>query len=88
MEIVLQWLDELDDLVFAGFSIWSRIRRFCLAVAMIAAAGLHVLPLLGFAIDVKFALIEISLVSLAAWAIVAALSARADRSGQAPSVNA
>jgi hypothetical protein len=88
MEIVLQWLDELDDLVFAAFSVWSRLRRVCLAMALIAAAALHVFPMLGLAIDAEIALVEVSLISLGIWAIVGALSARADRSGRSPPVNA
>lgn len=88
MEIVLQWLDELDDLVFAGFAIWLRLRRFCLSVALTAAVALHVLPLFGTPIVVEFALAEASLFALAAWALVAALSASADRGVQSVSINA
>jgi hypothetical protein len=88
MEIVLQWLDELDDLVFAAFSIWSRLRRFCLAVALIAATAIHVLPLLDLAIQAEFVLAQVSLASLAIWAISGTLLARADRSGKLPAVNA
>jgi hypothetical protein len=87
MEIVLQWLDDLDDLVFTAFSIWPRLRRCCLAIALIAATGLHVIPLLGLTIGAQFLLLEISLVSLGIWAIVGSLAARADRSGRLMSVN-
>lgn len=40
MEIVLQWLDEVDDLIFAGFSFWPRVRHVCLSVAALAAVSL------------------------------------------------
>jgi len=45
MEKVLLWLDELDDLVFAGVSLGPRLCRTSLIVLLIAALGLHVLPL-------------------------------------------
>jgi hypothetical protein len=88
MEVVLQWLDELDDLVFAAFSIWSRLRRFCLAVAVIAATSIHALPLLGLPIQAALVLAQVSLASLGIWAISGTLLARADRSVKAPAVNA
>lgn len=87
MEIVLQWLDDLDDFVFTAFAIWPRIRRFCLAIALIASAGLHVFPLLGLAIGADVILLEVSLVALAIWAIVGTVAARADRSGRLSAVN-
>jgi hypothetical protein len=87
MEIVLQWLDELDDLAFAAFSIWSRLRRICLAVALLAALGLHVFPVLGLAAGLDFLFLEVSLASLGIWAIVGTLAARADQSGNQSSVN-
>ena len=88
MEIVLQWLDELDDLVFAAFSIWVRLRRICLAVATISAIALHAVPRLGNQPGVEFALAEISLASLAVWAILATLSARADLTRRSTAVSA
>jgi hypothetical protein len=88
MEIFLQWLDELDDLVFAAFSIWLRLRRLCLAVAMIAAIALHAAPRLGIQPGVEFALAEISLAALAVWAFVAALSASAERTRRSTAISA
>ncbi|HEX7079947.1 MAG TPA: hypothetical protein VF329_02900 [Gammaproteobacteria bacterium] len=37
MEIVLQWLDELDDVVFAGLLAWERLRAACLRVGLLSA---------------------------------------------------
>jgi hypothetical protein len=37
MEVVLLWLDDLDDLVFVLVSLWARLRRFCLQVGLAAA---------------------------------------------------
>ena len=80
MEIVLQWLDELDDLVFAGFSLWQGLRRFCLLVASIAALGLHALPPLGVSVERVVALLDVAMFALAVWIVFAALSAGAERS--------
>lgn len=87
MEIVLQWLDEFDDLAFAAFSVWPRLRRVCLAVALLAALGLHVFPVLGLAAGADSLLLEVSLASLGIWAIVGTLASRADQSGNQSSVN-
>ena len=40
MEIVLQWLDDLDDAVFTVVLAWERIRRRCVQVAAASAAAL------------------------------------------------
>ena len=37
MEIVLLWLDDLDDLVFVAAAFWTRLRRFCLQIGLFAA---------------------------------------------------
>jgi hypothetical protein len=82
MEIVLQWLDELDDLVFAGFSIWGRLRRLCLAIALGAALALLALPRLGIAADPMPLLTAVSLAGLVAWAGVATVAAIAERNAR------
>ena len=79
MEVVLQWLDELDDLVFAGFSIWGRLRRFFLAIALIAALAIHAIPRLGISGDAILALVIVSLAALGGWCVVATVSATAER---------
>jgi hypothetical protein len=40
MEVVLLWLDELDDLVFAGLSRWRLLASASLLMALATAAGL------------------------------------------------
>jgi hypothetical protein len=79
MEVVLLWLDELDDIVFAGFSLWLRLRRSCLAIAMAAALALHVLPRFGFFFDQLMGLLYLSLASIAGWFFVAAVCDRMER---------
>ena len=84
MEIVLQWLDEIDDLVFAGFSLWQRLRRLCLGVAAVAAITVLVWP--GrFEGAVPIALLGLAVSTLLAWIAMAAVSMGADRSAQSVS---
>lgn len=80
MEVVLQWLDELDDLVFAGLTFWQGLRRLCLLVAAIAAVGLHALPLLGIAVERVVPLLDLALIALVIWMIFAVISAGAQHS--------
>jgi hypothetical protein len=40
MEIVLLWLDDLDDLVFSAALAWEQLRRLCLNVGLVAAFAL------------------------------------------------
>jgi hypothetical protein len=40
MEIVLLWLDELDDVVFVITAFWERTRAVCLQVGLLAAVAL------------------------------------------------
>ena len=41
MEVMLQWLDDLEDLIFAVPLVWERLRRRLLNVGLVAAVGLH-----------------------------------------------
>jgi hypothetical protein len=40
MEVVLLWLDDLDDLVFAVALGWERLRRLCLKIGLASAFGI------------------------------------------------
>jgi hypothetical protein len=80
MEIVLLWLDELDDLVITGLPLWRGLRRLCLVLGFLAAASLHALPLLGFAESRLLALHDVALIAVALWTLLAAVSASAERS--------
>jgi hypothetical protein len=40
MEIVLLWLDDLDDFVCALVALWAGMRRLCLQVGLLAACSL------------------------------------------------
>ena len=41
MEIVLQWLDDLEDLIFAMPLLWERLRLKLLHFGLLAALALH-----------------------------------------------
>ncbi len=83
MEVVLQWLDELDDLVFAGFSIWGRLRRLSLTIALATAVALHVVPGQGILAEPVPGLLSVSLAALAAWGGIATLTVLAERAARA-----
>lgn len=80
MEIVLLWLDELDDLAYSGLPVWRGLRRLCLLLAFAAAASLHVLPVFGLGDGLLLPLHDAALVALALWTVCAAISASAERS--------
>ena len=79
MEIVLQWLDELDDLVFAGLFKWTLLRLICLTAAFGVAVGTPMVLRMGFASDLALALLNVSLALLIAWATVGSVSARVEK---------
>lgn len=37
MEVVLLWLDDLDDLVFSAALKWEQVRKLCLQIGLLAA---------------------------------------------------
>jgi hypothetical protein len=88
MEVVLQWFDELDDLVISGLSLWQGLRRICLLLGFIAAASLHALPPLGVAVESLLGLHDAALVALAFWTLLAAVSSSAERSYRARAARA
>lgn len=80
MEVVLQWLDELDDLVFAGLTLWQRLRRLCLGIAVTAAAGLLAVPVFDIPSIGAPVFAVVTLVALASWTLFAAIGSGAAHS--------
>lgn len=76
MEIVVQWLDDVDDLVFAGLFKWTLLRSLCLSAALAVAVGTPALLQLGVASDNVLTLLNVSLAFLIAWAFIGSVSAR------------
>jgi hypothetical protein len=44
MEVLLLWLDELDDLVFGLALLWERLRRVVLQIGFVAALAVQFSP--------------------------------------------
>ena len=84
MEVVLQWLDELDDCLFAGALLWERLRRgalklglssaFALAGCELFAAGLRAGWAPGFA--------AVALASVGMWLVAAIVDLRNRRTAR------
>ena len=67
MEVVLLWLDDLDDLVFTAALAWERVRRFLLQIGLAAAFGLATCELSATATEWVPALTGGAAASVAAW---------------------
>ncbi|MGD8341892.1 MAG: hypothetical protein PVH89_14015 [Gammaproteobacteria bacterium] len=88
MEIVLLWLDELDDLVSAGLFKTTLLRSLCLAAALGAAIGAPALLELGIESVAPAVLLNLSLTFLIAWVLLGSVSARVGRRGRSVARNA
>ena len=73
MEVVLLWLDDLDDVVFSLALKWEQLRRSVLRVGLVAALALAVCELSLIATELTPALSVVSAASVAAWFVGAAL---------------
>jgi len=76
MEIVLQWLDELDDLAFATLLTWRRICRFGLALGLPAALVLTPLFRADLGLVSLSALSGVAAGSVLAWVVAALITMR------------
>jgi len=79
MEVVLQWLDELDDLVFAGLLCADRLRPSCLAVGFVAALLLLGATLWHASPGILVALANVAVASVIAWSLVSLLGLHLER---------
>jgi hypothetical protein len=73
MEVLLLWLDDLDDVVFSLALKWEQLRRSVLRVGFVAALALAVCELSLIATELTPALSVVSAASVAAWFVGAAL---------------
>ena len=67
MEVILLWLDDLDDLVFTLALKWEQLRRAVLGVGLAAAMAVAMCELSLLATAVTPALSVVAAVSVAAW---------------------
>jgi hypothetical protein len=83
MEIVLLWLDDLDDLLFTAALVWERLRRRLLQVGLAAACGLAVSDATAVASGWAPILCAIAGASVSGWLLGAAARAYYYRDGGA-----
>jgi CHASE2 domain-containing sensor protein len=74
MEVVLLWLDDLDDLLFSGALLWERLRRACLQTGLLAACTLTVSELYLAAAAWTPILAAIAMASVGVWFVSAAVA--------------
>lgn len=72
MEVVLLWLDDLDDVLFSVALLWERVRRVVLQVGLMAAFSLAASD--EFAVAREFAplFFHVAATSVVAWFLGAA----------------
>ena len=75
MEIILLWLDELDDLVFVITAFWERTRALCLQVGLLASVALAGCELTIEAARWSPALASVACSSVVVWSAGAMLTA-------------
>jgi hypothetical protein len=67
MEVVLLWLDDLDDAVFSVALRWGCLRRTCLQMGLAAAFGLIVADALAVPAEFAVPLGAVAISSVAVW---------------------
>jgi hypothetical protein len=67
MEVVLLWLDDLDDALFSTALAWERLRRFVLQAGFASAVTLAAAELAAIATEWVPALSYVAAASVAAW---------------------
>jgi len=67
MEVVLLWLDDLDDLLFTAALVWESLRRALLKIGLGAACALGVCELSAMAVHWVPVFNGVAVASVAAW---------------------
>jgi hypothetical protein len=75
MEVVLLWLDDLDDALFTAALVWERLRRAVLQVGLASASALALAEQVALAARWAPALACVAAASVAAWLAGALLRA-------------
>jgi CHASE2 domain-containing sensor protein len=74
MEVVLLWLDDVDDALFSAALLWERLRRACLQAGLLAACTLTVCELYLAAATWTPILAAIAMASVGVWLVSAAVA--------------
>ena len=77
MEVVLLWLDDLDDCLFVALGAAEQLRRFCLRVGLGAAVALASAELLLLAPALTSVAAGVAAASVGLWLTVAVCGALA-----------
>jgi hypothetical protein len=75
MEVVLLWLDDLDDVLFSAALVWERLRRVVLQIGLAASVALAGSELSAMATQWAAAFSTVAAGSVSAWILGAALRA-------------
>jgi CHASE2 domain-containing sensor protein len=75
MEVVLLWLDDLDDVVFSVALTWERLRRVVLQVGLASSFALAASELSAVAAQWASIFSSVAAASVGAWLLGAALRA-------------
>lgn len=75
MEVVLLWLDDLDDVFFTLALEWERLRRLVLKVGLAASFGVAASDLSALAAEWAPAFFYVAATSVGAWFLAAILRA-------------
>ena len=72
MEVVLLWIDDLDDALFSVALVWERLRRVVLQVGLVASFALAGAELSAIATEYSAAFSVVAAASVGAWMLGAA----------------
>ena len=72
MEIVLLWLDDLDDLLFSAALVWERLRRGLLQVGLAASFALAATEVAAVATQWAPLLCTVAAATVGVWLLGAA----------------
>ena len=79
MEVVLLWLDDLDDALFSVALAWERLRRGMLKIGLASAISMAVFELSAIATTWTPALSGVAAASVVAWFVGTIVRALHDR---------
>ena len=75
MEVMLLWLDDLDDLLFSVALVWERLRTALLQIGLAASSGVAGSELSAIAAHWAPALAVVAAASVSVWLLGAAFHA-------------